>query len=138
MHTFTRTFVGAAGAAALSAGLFAGVAGAAPSGSIADSPVGFGAFVLTSGTDAAGLICPPDVGTHPDPAQACDSIRKAGGNFEALPRDMHVLCPMIYMPTPARAVGVWVDAGGPRIVDYSHTYGNGCVAAAASGGVFGF
>ncbi|QDQ98138.1 SSI family serine proteinase inhibitor [Tomitella fengzijianii] len=138
MHTITRTVIGTAGAAALSVGAFAGVAAAAPGGSVADSPGGFGAFLLTSGTDVAGLTCSPDAGTHPDAAKACDSIRAAGGDFNALSAQANVACPLNYMPTPASALGMWFDGNGAHVVNFSNTYGNACVASAGSGGVFGF
>lgn len=137
MHTITRTIIGAAGAAALGVGAFAGVAAAEPA-TPAPPPPGGGLLLLTSGADVAGLVCAPDVGTHPDPAKACDAIRVAGGDFSTLPPERHMMCPMIYMPTPATATGVWVDGDGPRLVQYSQTYGNACAANARSGGVFGF
>ncbi len=137
MRAFTRGIAAAAGAAALGIGA-AGLAQADPAP--APPPAGFGAFVLTSGNDVAGLVCSPDVGTHPDPAGACDSIRTAGGDFSALPADAHRVCPLYIRADgyPASALGLWVDADGARIVDYRHSYGNGCFADAASGGVFGF
>ncbi|MDN5759206.1 MAG: subtilase-type protease inhibitor [Tomitella sp.] len=135
MNTITRTVIGAAGAALLGAGAFAGTAAAQPE---APPPPSFGAFFLTSNDNAAGLLCSPDVGTHPDPVKACDSIRTAGGDFEALPNEEHMMCPMIYKPSPASALGVWIDQNGLQVVNYSHTYGNDCTASVSSGGVFGF
>src|SRR5699024_6611344 len=90
---------------------------------------GFGAFVLTTDADVAVLLCSPDgsspdAGSHPQPTRACDPIRAAGGDVSNLPHDQHMMCPMIYDPTPASAVGVWADEDGPRAVDFSQTYGN--------------
>lgn len=136
MHTIRRTILGAAGAAVLGAGAFTGVAAAEPAP--APPPPGGGMLLLTSGHDVAGLICGPDVGTHPDPAKACDAIRVAGGDFTALPAEKRVMCTMEYRPTPASARGVWVGDDGPRFVDFSTVYGNECSAGVRSGGVFGF
>lgn len=148
MRTITRTSSAlsaglsvTAAAIALGVSAFAGTAAAAPSGSV-QSPPGptFGAFVLTSGIDAATLTCSPDGGTHPDPEGACDAIRRAGGDFDALPTAQNRLCPMYISPGgyPVTAGGFWVDADGLRIIDTAHRYGNGCFAAVDTDGVFGF
>ncbi len=138
MQTIRRTILGAAGAAVLGAGAFTGIAAAEPAAPAPPPPAGGGLLLLTSGNHVSGLICAPDVGTHPDPAKACNAIRVAGGDFTALPAEKRVMCPMIYRPTPASAHGVWVDGDGPRFVDHSTVYGNECTAGVRSGGVFGF
>ncbi len=140
MRTIARAAAASAGAAALAIGVLAGSAAAAPAGSAGQQPGGFGAFVLTSDADSAGLICSPDLGSHPDPARACDSIRQAHGDFTALSGDPHTMCPY-YMDIdgyPASALGFWIDAHGAHLADFRHNYANGCLARNQSGGVFGF
>lgn len=140
MKTIGRGAAGVAGAAALGVGVLAGPAAAAPAASAGPAPDGVGAFVLTSDADSAGLICSPDLGSHPDPARACDAIRHAHGDFTALSGDRHTMCPY-YMDIdgyPVGALGFWIDAHGAHLVDFRHDYANGCIAGSRSGGVFGF
>src|SRR5699024_8949356 len=105
-ESIMRIFTGAAarrtliGAVAAAATVVVGttIAAADPGGDD-----GVGAFLLTSGGEVGAVLCGPDVGVHPDPAGACETIRSAGGDFENLPAEQHTMCTMILQPTPAHA-----------------------------------
>ncbi|GEM_PF-5389443 len=127
-----RTLIGAVAAAATVV-VGTTIAAADPGGDD-----GVGAFLLTSGGEVGAVLCGPDVGVHPDPAGACETIRSAGGDFENLPAEQHTMCTMILQPTPAHAWGVWSGSDGIHPVEFAADYGNPCMAAAQSGGVFGF
>ena len=136
-----RIFTGAAARRTLIGGVAAAAALTASAAAAAAAPHGddgVGAFLLTSGDDVAAVLCGPDVGVHPDPAGACETIRAAGGDFENLPAEQGAMCTMILQPTPAHAWGVWSGADGIDPVEFAADYGNPCMAAAQSGGVFGF
>lgn len=126
----------AAAAATLTA--TATVAAAAPGSADDGAGAGAGAFLLTSGSAVAAVLCGPDVGAHPDPARACESIRQADGDFGRLRAEQDTPCVLIHQPTPAHAWGVWSGRDQLRTVDFGADYDNPCFAAAQSGGVFGF
>lgn len=79
------------------------------------------------------LYCSPAGGTHPRPADACEALSSAEGDFDRLPTTPEA-CVLIYAPVEATAHGVW--RGQP--VAFRTTYSNECVADAKSGGVFDF
>lgn len=70
----------------------------------------------------AALSCDPDGGAHPAPAAACAALDRAGGDFTQI-AGRNGMCPMIYKPVTAIALGDW---GGNR-VRFKQTYANLCV-----------
>jgi hypothetical protein len=81
---------------------------------------------------AVTLSCTPTAeGTHPDATAACDSLIDVGGDIAGLPA-ANTLCPMIYLPVTATAVGVW----NGRQLSYHRTFTNQCVMLRATGEVF--
>ncbi|WP_173870088.1 SSI family serine proteinase inhibitor [Streptomyces albus subsp. chlorinus] len=80
----------------------------------------------------AVLNCfPSDGSTHPHPAQACEVLSRARGDFAAL-RPHNRPCPMVSRPVTAVAEGTW--RGEPR--GFAHTYANRCAAETGTARVF--
>jgi hypothetical protein len=82
---------------------------------------------------AVKLTCDPPGGGHPRPADACRTLRRAGGkpdNIRAAP----TMCFMIYAPITAEVTGLW---RGGRIA-WRHSYGNRCELNRATGDLFAF
>ncbi|QMU76523.1 hypothetical protein GXW83_12990 [Streptacidiphilus sp. PB12-B1b] len=83
---------------------------------------------------AVTLGCTPEAsGDHPDAAAACAALDRVGGDPAALPAG-DGMCPQIYLPVTAEAMGVW---NGQR-VSFQRTYTNECVMLRAAGAVFDF
>lgn len=93
-----------------------------------------------TGPRTVTLTCTPDGGTHPAPREACGSLRRVRGVFERLPDVPDVFCTGLYAPVTVRATGVWSDtpSGPARVVDYSETFSNACMAAVGTDNVFRF
>jgi hypothetical protein len=100
----------------------------------ASAPAGVYTLVLApaqgGGTDTGSLTCGPDGSGHPAAATACAQLTAAGGQVSAIPGEKG-MCPMIWRPVTATAVGLW--NGRPRY--YSRTFTNRCVAVRSTGGV---
>lgn len=79
------------------------------------------------------LTCGPDGGTHPNPGEACDSLRAVDGELGDLPNTGDP-CPMDFDPVMARVYGYW----GDEPVVYAKVFSNDCVAAASTDDVFAF
>ncbi|MDA2807358.1 SSI family serine proteinase inhibitor [Nocardiopsis suaedae] len=86
-----------------------------------------------SGGGRVTLRCHPSGGSHPDRAEACESLTEAGGRFERLP-DTGEPCTMEYRPVVVSAEGTWFK----RPVDYTETFGNLCRAKVGTDRVFDF
>lgn len=104
-------------------------------------PVARGAHLvlhMTSGTSpqhTVTLQCDPAGGTHPNAAQACDDVAKAGGDLAQMPTSSNPrACFMIYAPVTATAKGEW--QGHP--VNYTKKFPNTCVMRDKTGSVFDF
>ena len=96
------------------------------------SVAGVGPQSQAGAEKAVTLSCTPTAeGTHPDAAAACDSIISVQGDIALLPA-AGTLCPMIYLPVTATAVGVW----NGRHLSYQQTFANQCVMLRATGEVF--
>jgi hypothetical protein len=78
------------------------------------------------------LACQPDAGTHPDPRQACGSLRKVDGYFERLEPPEPYACTREFAPARVEAIGYW----GDRRVNYSEVFSNRCIAAGETDNVF--
>ena len=88
----------------------------------------------TGTEEAVTLSCTPTAaGTHPEAAAACDGITSVQGDIALLPA-AGTMCPMIYLPVTATAVGVW----NGQFVSYQQTFTNQCVLLRATGEVFNF
>ncbi|HYQ62174.1 SSI family serine proteinase inhibitor [Actinophytocola sp.] len=86
-------------------------------------------------SESVTLTCQPSGGTHPNAASACAELRRAHGNFAALPGEPEqTICTLEYQPLTARAAGRW---RGDR-VDWKHDYGNACTMHTVTGTVFLF
>ncbi|WP_017627678.1 SSI family serine proteinase inhibitor [Nocardiopsis chromatogenes] len=85
------------------------------------------------GGNRVTLRCHPTGGSHPDRAEACDSLTEAGGHFELL-RNTGEPCTMEYRPVVVSAEGNWFK----RPVDYTETFSNPCVAKVETDRVFDF
>ncbi|MFC4910860.1 SSI family serine proteinase inhibitor [Actinomadura gamaensis] len=85
-----------------------------------------------SGTRTVVLSCDPAGGSHPQAARACADLRAHHGAVDHDPAEG--ICPMIYRPVIARAVGRWHD----RAVSFRREYGNDCLMHARTGSVFAF
>nr|P80597.1 RecName: Full=Protease inhibitor SIL-V2 [Streptomyces orinoci] len=85
---------------------------------------------------AVTLSCmPTPSGTHPDARDACAQLRQADGKFDELTATKAgTYCTKEWNPVTVTATGVWE---GQR-VNYSHTFGNPCMAKAAKSTVFSF
>ncbi|WP_101258189.1 subtilase-type protease inhibitor [Streptomyces barkulensis] len=84
---------------------------------------------------ATVLRCSPAPGgTHPAPAEACDELRSADGEFASLLEPGDRMCPMVWDPVTVTADGVWEG----RRVSYTHTFPNSCVMADTAPAVFSF
>jgi hypothetical protein len=79
---------------------------------------------------SASLTCPPDGGSHPNPAAACEQLSQADGWIEGIPEDPGV-CTREFAPVIVTALGAW--NGEPRY--YKQEFSNKCVAVRATGGV---
>ncbi|TNC19969.1 hypothetical protein FG385_31830 [Amycolatopsis alkalitolerans] len=79
------------------------------------------------------LECSPPGGTHPHAESACRTLTAVHGDFGKLPTKQR-LCPMIYAPVTATALGHW----HARPVVFHQTYPNRCVASAQTANVFDF
>ncbi|MEU6881877.1 SSI family serine proteinase inhibitor [Streptomyces sp. NPDC046712] len=120
-------------AAATLAGL--GLAGAADA-----TPKPLTRILLTITSGATGdvkevyLGCRPTGGNHPNAALACDALHDAGGDFDKLTTAPDAICPMIYEPVVAEAVGIFDNAP----VRWKKQFGNSCDLNAKTGKVFAF
>lgn len=79
---------------------------------------------------SASLTCPPDGGSHPNPAAACEQLSRVDGRIEGIPEDPGV-CTREFRPVIVAASGTW--NGEPR--QYKQEFSNRCVAVRATGGV---
>lgn len=79
---------------------------------------------------SATLTCPPDGGSHPNPAVACEQLGQADGRVEAIPDDPGP-CTLEFNPVVVAASGTW--NGEPR--SFKQEFSNRCVAGRATGGV---
>ncbi|MDT4992935.1 MAG: hypothetical protein QOH97_2827 [Actinoplanes sp.] len=82
---------------------------------------------------AVKLTCDPPGGGHPRPADACRTLRRAGGRPDDI-RAAPTMCMMIYAPITAEVTGLW---RGGRIA-WRHNYGNRCELNRATGDLFAF
>jgi hypothetical protein len=82
---------------------------------------------------AVKLRCDPIGGAHPKPIQACDTLKKVGGDPDRL-RPARIMCMLIYAPVTAEITGTWKG----RKIDWSKTYGNSCEMSRATGVLFRF
>jgi hypothetical protein len=93
--------------------------------------------VMEAGTassmDATTLMCGPAGGAHPEAEQACQDLAVAGGDLDAIPPVL-MMCPMIYAPVTAVAIGHWQGDA----VTWQRTFGNDCELMVATGAVFNF
>lgn len=79
---------------------------------------------------SASLSCPPDGGSHPNPAAACEQLSKVDGRIEGIPEDSGP-CTLEFNPVILAASGTW--NGEPRY--YKQEFSNRCVAVRTTGGV---
>ncbi len=79
---------------------------------------------------SASLSCPPDGGSHPNPAGACEQLSKVDGRIEGIPEDSGP-CTLEFNPVILAASGTW--NGEPRY--YKQEFSNRCVAVRTTGGV---
>jgi hypothetical protein len=83
---------------------------------------------------AVTLGCAPTAsGDHPRLADACGALLGVGGDIAQLP-PRQMLCPDIYLPVTATAVGVWQG----NTLFYQHTFANRCMMLRSAGEVFDF
>lgn len=82
---------------------------------------------------AVTLRCGPAGGGHPEAAEACAALTKAGGRPARL-KPAKIVCTLEYSPVTARIEGTWKG----RKVRWAQTYGNRCDLARATGVVFDF
>lgn len=133
-HLITGVLVGA-----LAAGMAAAPAEAAPGGGRGLSGGTALRLSLTfptggaSGTRTVTLRCDPSGGNHPKAAQACADLAARDGAFDHEPAKNQV-CPMIFRPVVAEAVGRWRG----KAVRFRKQYGNDCVMGSRTGRVFAF
>ncbi|MFJ5142771.1 SSI family serine proteinase inhibitor [Streptomyces sp. NPDC088707] len=81
------------------------------------------------------LDCPAsDRPAHPHRAEACAALDTAGGDLDALPGDPARICTTEHSPVTFSAQGTYRG----RTVEWTRTYGNACLASAATGPVFSF
>jgi Subtilisin inhibitor-like len=142
-----RLMVAAGLLAASLLGLFASPSTAGPPEIGPRRPLARMQLILTPVGEAASgapvitveLSCTPDGGTHPTPAEACESLRQVNGDFFRLP-DVSGFCPAIFDPHEARARGFWQSSpSSPAVfVSYRETFVNRCAAAAGTDNVFRF
>ncbi|SFB27970.1 Subtilisin inhibitor-like [Amycolatopsis marina] len=99
----------------------------------ADSALTLTTHDVNGSAKSVVLHCDPATGNHPSPAEACDALADADGDFEDL-ETQEVACALIYSPVQATAHGHW--RGDPVV--FETVYPNACVAGAESSGVFGF
>jgi hypothetical protein len=85
-------------------------------------------------TSAVSLTCHPDGGTHPKPKHACSELAAVNGDFGLLKPHHPTPCTFLYQPVDVSANGYW--RGNP--VKFATTYGNRCMAAVNSNGIFDF
>lgn len=95
-----------------------------------------GSFELTV-TDAMAetlsqvtLTCPPDGGSHPRAAEACDQLNAHSGDISGIVAQ-NGMCTMEYEPVTVRATGSWQG----HEESYSARFSNRCVAVKETGGV---
>ncbi|MBB4932113.1 hypothetical protein F4561_002933 [Lipingzhangella halophila] len=116
-----------------------GPATGAPSALASDAPNSARVHLSVTGNgegaepSATYLVCFPSGGTHPRAEEACATLDEAGGKFADLPAREGV-CTLVYRPVTATAKGHW--RGEP--VNYEQTFGNSCLAADQTNGVFDF
>jgi hypothetical protein len=79
------------------------------------------------------LTCDPSGGPHPNPAQACDTLKRVGGKPSNI-RPGRTMCMMLYAPITAQITGTWKG----RRINWSKTYGNACEMNRANGVLFVF
>lgn len=134
----TAVITGVAAAVAVVSALAAGPAAADPMQQAPDALVltvsNANAATSPGSERAVTLSCTPDpAGDHPDPAAACDSLLGVHGDIAALAAGGSV-CPEIYVPVTATAVGVW----NGQSYSYEQTFTNECFLLRATGTVFAF
>jgi len=92
-------------------------------------------MAYTNGTTSTvSLTCQPSGGSHPHPEHACAELAAAGGDFGRLKPRTGTACTYLYQPVDVTAYGHWHS----RPVVFTAEYGNPCMAAVATNGVFGF
>ncbi|GHH50180.1 SSI family serine proteinase inhibitor [Streptomyces candidus] len=87
-----------------------------------------------SSVRVVGLTCRPEPGGgHPSALDACDTLVRARGDFDALVGNRHA-CTKQYDPVTATAHGIWRG----RTIHWKKTYGNACMLDAGTGALFRF
>ena len=82
---------------------------------------------------AVSLTCGPAGGGHPQPAAACATLKKVGGDPARL-KPKRAICTLEYAPITAEITGTW--KGTP--VHWTKTFGNPCDLARTTGPLFAF
>jgi len=90
-------------------------------------------LTLTYASQTVRLACDPTAGDHPEAAQACAVLRRAGVDPARI-KPAQVMCMMLWQPVTARIAGTWRGAR----VTWSHQYGNSCEMTRATGVLFKF
>ncbi|MEU4161938.1 SSI family serine proteinase inhibitor [Actinoplanes sp. NPDC026670] len=117
-----RTMIGLATAFAVLAGPTGPAAAAGPS-----------KLTLTYQAKSVQLTCAPTGGAHPKAAEACATLRGAGGDPANL-KGGDSLCIMLYQPVTASVKGTWRG----KTVKWRQTFGNSCEMTRATGVLFAF
>ncbi|MGW0522164.1 SSI family serine proteinase inhibitor [Crossiella sp. NPDC003009] len=79
----------------------------------------------------AALLCEPTGGTHPNKDAACARLAEVDGRVESMTEES-MACTMDYRPVTVTLKGNWQK----RPVNFTRTYGNGCVLRSQTGPVF--
>ncbi|WP_158578647.1 SSI family serine proteinase inhibitor [Spongiactinospora rosea] len=90
-------------------------------------------YTISGRVVSTSLSCDPDNRTHPNPKQACDVLRKAGGDFSRI-QPIHRACPHVIDPVIVNVDGFWRGSG----FEYEREFINRCVADATLGDVTRF
>ncbi|MFJ3309812.1 SSI family serine proteinase inhibitor [Streptomyces sp. NPDC086549] len=120
-------------AAALLTAATAAPAQAAPRDALPDTWL----FLTVTRDDSVGdtrgtlLLCDPPRG-HAHAAEACAELEAADGDIQSTSPKEGAVCPMVYAPVTARALGKWHG----RPVLYKETFSNACAMTARAGAVF--
>lgn len=85
-------------------------------------------------TSTVSLTCQPSGGSHPQREHACAELAAVDGDFGRLKPHPATACTYLYQPVDVAADGKW--RGKP--VAFTAEYGNPCMAAVATNGVFRF
>ncbi|MFJ5645433.1 SSI family serine proteinase inhibitor [Streptomyces sp. NPDC093223] len=131
MNPLTRATAAGGALLAAAALLAAGPAQAAP-GAARGGDYLF--LTVTRGESRSGgtlLLCDPPRG-HARAAEACAGLAAVDGDITRLAPAANAVCPMVYAPVTARALGRWHG----RPVDYRETFANSCRLSARTGPVF--